>query len=82
MTEAPGLGDRLVYKGAIEPGKSEIPVQRFDNVPRLFFPFLWVFWKLFYAVLTTAHWILNRTCRIDIEVTPKDATYYVDGMNR
>ena len=66
-----GLGDRRVYKGAIEPGKSEIPVQRFDNVPRLFFPFLWVFWKLFYAVLTTAHWILNRTCRIDIEGHPE-----------
>ena len=57
----------IPVKGAIEPGKSKIPVQRFDNVPRLFFPFLWVFWKLFYAVLTTAHWILNRTCRIDIE---------------
>ena len=65
------LGDRRVYNGAIEPGKSEIPVQRFDNVPRLFFPFLWVFWKLFYAVLTTAHWILNRTCRIDIEGHPE-----------
>ena len=46
-------------------------MQRFDNVPRLFFPFLWVFWKLFYAVLTTAHWILNRTCRIDIEGHPE-----------
>ena len=46
-------------------------MQRFDNVPRLFFPFLWVFWKLFYAVLTTAHWILNLTCRIDIEGHPE-----------
>ena len=46
---------------------------RLDHVPPLFVPFLWVSWTLSYAALRTAHWILNRTCRIDIEGHPEDA---------